>query len=245
MTAINPADVLCAARIPADVAARIGQDPATTCAQEADHDALEHDDCHGLSWLGEPLPPRFRPLPPQEALLVGVECVLLDHAAELSGPEVDANLADLAYRYLAVAGEDAAPEIRDALEVGDVAEGAADACRPVTVEIEGEQITTRVRGGEEMSEEGKAAFAEIVKAVRRRMEAERAARDPADYPLDAVLDGDLIHKAKRMGVTGTRVTALCGLNSRHVPGRDGGLRCPECAELERHYAARAANATGD
>lgn len=111
-----------------------------------------------------------------------------------------------------------------------------DSCRPVAVVVDGEQIHTRVRGGAEMSDEGRAAFAQIVTAAKRRLEADLAARNPADYPLNVVLDGDLVHKAKRMGVAGTRVSTLCGLNSRHVPGRDGGLRCPECAAAERRAA---------
>jgi hypothetical protein len=111
-----------------------------------------------------------------------------------------------------------------------------DSCRPITVVVGGELVHTRVRGAEEMSDEGRAAFAEIVTAAKRRMEAELAAHDSADYPLDVVLDGDLIHKAKSMGVTGIRVSTLCGLNSRHVPGRDGGLRCPECVQAERRAA---------
>lgn len=108
-----------------------------------------------------------------------------------------------------------------------------DTCRPVTVEVDGEQITTIVRGGEEMSEEGLAAFAQIMSAARRKLEADRAANppNPADYPMDVVLDGDLVHKAKPMGAVGRRVTTLCGINARHVPGRDGGLRCPNCQEL--------------
>lgn len=120
-----------------------------------------------------------------------------------------------------------------------------DSCRPVTVVVDGEQIHTRVRGAAEMSDEGRAAFAEIVTAAKRRYEAELAARNPADYPLDVVLDGDLIHKARRMGVTGVRVSTLCGLNSRHVPGRDGGLRCPECAEAERRAAAQSSTPNGE
>ena len=84
-----------------------------------------------------------------------------------------------------------------------------------------------------MSEEGRAAFAQVVAAASRKLEADRAANppDPADYPLDVVLDGDLVHKAKPMGAVGRRVTTLCGINARHVPGRDGGVRCPNCQEL--------------
>jgi hypothetical protein len=50
-----------------------------------------------------------------DALLARVECVLLDHAAELSGPTADAYLADLAHEYLSIVGDDAVPEIREAL----------------------------------------------------------------------------------------------------------------------------------
>ena len=70
----------------------------------------------------------FAPITPRdanEALPVGVEVVLLEHAAELSGPDVDPNLAELAYRYLAVAGDAAPAEIREALEA---AEDAAATC---------------------------------------------------------------------------------------------------------------------
>lgn len=119
-----------------------------------------------------------------------------------------------------------------------------DSCRPVTVVVDGEQIHTRVRAAAEMSDEGRAAFAEIVKAAKRRLEAELAARDPADYPLDVVFDDDLIHKARRMGVVGTRVSTLCGLNFRHVPGRDGGLRCPECVAAERRAADQPSTPNG-
>lgn len=61
-----------------------------------------------------------------KALLVGVEVVLLDHLAELAGVDVDPNLAELAYRYLAVVGDAAPAEIREALEA---AEAAAVTCR--------------------------------------------------------------------------------------------------------------------
>jgi hypothetical protein len=119
-----------------------------------------------------------------------------------------------------------------------------DSCRLVTVVVDGEQIHTRVRGAGEMSDEGRAAFAEIVTAAKRRLEAKLAARNPADYPLDVVFDGDLIHKAKRMGVVGTRVSTLCGLNFRHVPGHDGGLRCPECVTAERRAATQSSTPNG-
>lgn len=55
----------------------------------------------------------------REQLLAGVECVLLDHSAELSGPGVDPNLAELAHRYLAAAGDDAPAGIREAIEAAE------------------------------------------------------------------------------------------------------------------------------
>lgn len=64
----------------------------------------------------------------EDALLVGVECVLLDHAGELAGPLVDPNLAELAHRYLAAAGDDAAPEIRDALERAEELAALCERC---------------------------------------------------------------------------------------------------------------------
>lgn len=64
----------------------------------------------------------------REQLLVGVECVLLDHVAELSGPMVDANLADLAYRFLAVAGDAAPAEIRDALATAEELAALCERC---------------------------------------------------------------------------------------------------------------------
>jgi hypothetical protein len=46
-----------------------------------------------------------------------------------------------------------------------------DVCRPV--ELDGETI--RVRGEEPLTEEGQAAFTSVVRAAKRRMEAEKAA----------------------------------------------------------------------
>ena len=48
----------------------------------------------------------------------------------------------------------------------------ADRCRPVTVEIDGEQVTMPVLSQEPMSEQARAAFAEVVKAVQLKMAAE-------------------------------------------------------------------------
>lgn len=48
----------------------------------------------------------------------------------------------------------------------------ADICRPVTVEVDGEPVTIRVRGEQPMSEESRAAFAEIIAAAKRKFEAE-------------------------------------------------------------------------
>lgn len=48
----------------------------------------------------------------------------------------------------------------------------AERCRPVTVEVDGEQITAIVRSEQPMSDESRAYFAEIVAAAKRRYEAE-------------------------------------------------------------------------
>lgn len=50
-------------------------------------------------------------------------------------------------------------------------------CRPVTVEVDGEEVTVRVRAEEPMSEEGRAALAEIIKAVKRKLESQPARTD--------------------------------------------------------------------
>jgi hypothetical protein len=52
------------------------------------------------------------------------------------------------------------------------AEEHAERCRPVTVEVDGEQITVSVLAEEPMSEEGRAAFAEIVAAAKRKLDAQ-------------------------------------------------------------------------
>lgn len=73
----------------------------------------------------------FIPNAPQgdpEALLVGVEVVLLEHLAELSGVDVDPNLAELACRYLAVVGDAAPAAIRAALEAAEAAAATCPRC---------------------------------------------------------------------------------------------------------------------
>lgn len=45
-------------------------------------------------------------------------------------------------------------------------------CRPVTVEVDGEQITVSVRAEEPMDEEGRAALAAVVAAAKRKFESE-------------------------------------------------------------------------
>ena len=47
-----------------------------------------------------------------------------------------------------------------------------DVCRPVTVEVDGEPITVRVRSEQPMSEESRAAFAEIIAAAKRMHDAQ-------------------------------------------------------------------------
>jgi hypothetical protein len=51
-----------------------------------------------------------------------------------------------------------------------------DACRPVTVEVDGKQVTMRVRSEQPMSDESRAYFAEIVAAARRKFDAEAGKR---------------------------------------------------------------------
>lgn len=45
-------------------------------------------------------------------------------------------------------------------------------CRPVTVEVDGEEITVSVLAEEPMGEQGRAALAEIIKAVKRKLESQ-------------------------------------------------------------------------
>lgn len=45
-------------------------------------------------------------------------------------------------------------------------------CRPVTVEVDGEPVTVSVLAEEPMSEEGRAALVEIIKAVKRKFDSE-------------------------------------------------------------------------
>ena len=47
-----------------------------------------------------------------------------------------------------------------------------DECRPVTVEVEGEPVTVRVRAEEPMSEQGRKALAAIIEAAKRKFEAD-------------------------------------------------------------------------
>lgn len=47
-----------------------------------------------------------------------------------------------------------------------------DTCRPVTVQVDGEPTTVRVRAAEDMSDDGRAALANIIAAAKRRFEAE-------------------------------------------------------------------------
>ena len=49
-------------------------------------------------------------------------------------------------------------------------------CRPVTVEVDGEQVTVPVLAQEPMSDEGRAALAEIVAAARRKFDADAGER---------------------------------------------------------------------
>lgn len=49
-------------------------------------------------------------------------------------------------------------------------------CRPVTVEVDGEQITVSVLAEQPMSEEGRTALAEVVAAAKRKFDAEAGER---------------------------------------------------------------------
>lgn len=53
----------------------------------------------------------------------------------------------------------------------------ADVCRPVTVEVDGEPVTVSVLAEEAMSDEGRAAFAEIIAAAKRKFDSEPARTD--------------------------------------------------------------------
>ena len=50
-------------------------------------------------------------------------------------------------------------------------------CRPVTVEVDGEEVTVSVLAEEPMSEEGRAALAEIIAAVQRKLASEPVRAD--------------------------------------------------------------------
>lgn len=50
-------------------------------------------------------------------------------------------------------------------------------CRPVTIEVDGEEITVSVLAEEPMSEEGRAALAAIVAAAKRKFASEPARTD--------------------------------------------------------------------
>lgn len=96
----------------------------TTPTEEPDDS--EEGDCNCDFTLDGLIDAAHRRRPGYDALLVGVEAVLLDHAGEIHGPGVDPNLAELAYRYLAVVGDAAPAEIRDAV-AANAAEGDEDA----------------------------------------------------------------------------------------------------------------------
>lgn len=53
----------------------------------------------------------------------------------------------------------------------------ADVCRPVTVQVDGEPVTVSVLAEEAMSDEGRAAFAEIIAAAKRKFDSEPARTD--------------------------------------------------------------------
>ena len=68
-------------------------------------------------------------------------------------------------------------------------------CRPVTVEVDGEQITVSVLAEEPMSDEGWAALAEIIAAVKRKFESKPARTDlcpGCGFPV-----GTVVHRRSR------------------------------------------------
>lgn len=75
-------------------------------------------------------------------------------------------------------------------------------CRPVTVEVDGEEVTVSVRAEEPMSEEGRAALAEVIKAVKRKFESESRRTDlcpECGFPV-----GTAAHRRSRKHVGGDR-----------------------------------------
>lgn len=72
------------------------------------------------------------------------------------------------WTFDAQTGDAWCPQCQDPLNDGEADVEPVDSCRPVTVEVDGDQVTTIVRGGEEMSEEGRAAFGELLSAAKRK-----------------------------------------------------------------------------
>lgn len=88
------------------------------------------------------------------------------HFREISEAADAASAAE--WTFDAQTGDAWCPNCQDPANDGEAGAEPVDACRPVTVEVDGEQITTMVRAAEEMSEEGRAAFADLLGAAKRR-----------------------------------------------------------------------------
>lgn len=73
-------------------------------------------------------------------------------------------------------------------------------CRPITVEVDGEPVTVSVLTEEPMSDEGRAALAEVVAAVKRKLESEPRRTDLCSgcgFPV-----GTAAHRRSRKHVDG-------------------------------------------
>lgn len=73
-------------------------------------------------------------------------------------------------------------------------------CRPVTVEVDGEEITVSVLAEEPMSDEGRAALAEIIAAAKRKFDSQPARTDlcpECGFPV-----GTAAHRRSRKHVSG-------------------------------------------
>lgn len=57
-------------------------------------------------------------------------------------------------------------------KAAEVTSEKEEQCRPVTVDVDGEEMTVSVLAEEPMSDEGRAALAEIIKAVKRKFDSE-------------------------------------------------------------------------
>lgn len=79
--------------------------------------------------------------------------------------------------------------------MSDLTNEKDERCRPVTVEVDGEPVTVSVLAEEAMSDEGRAALAEIIKAAKRKFESEPRRTDlcpGCGFPV-----GTLAHRRSR------------------------------------------------